>query len=308
MTIRKNLKEREKLLKLLAAIFLFLCFSVFIYWFFYGSRYISTDNAYASVESAQITPEVGGTVKEVLVTDTDKVKKDQTLVIIDDRDLKLSLTQALAEEKKAEAVVKSAKSDLDKATVEFNRRRGLVKTGAVSGDEITATENALIGAKSAKIMADEALIQAQSKVAQIQLDLSRTTVKAPEDGVVAKRQVQVGQRLPAGAPMMIVVPVEQMHVDANFKENEVKKIKIGQSATLTSDLYGSDVVYHGKVVGIAGGTGSAFSAIPAQNATGNWIKVVQRLPVRIELNPKELQKNPLSVGLSMDVEVDLNSK
>lgn len=308
MTVRKKLKEREKLLKILASIFILMCLLVFLYWFFYGSRYISTDNAYTSVESAQITPEISGTIKEVLVTDTDKVSKGQILVLIDDRDLQLALTQAVAEEKKAEAVVKSAKSDLDKATIEFNRRRGLVKTGAVSGDEMTATENTLIGAKSARIMAEEALIQAQSKVAQIQLDLSRTIIKSPEDGVVAKRQVQVGQRVPAGAPLMIVVPVEQMHVDANFKENEVKKIKIGQAATLTSDLYGSSVVYHGTVSGIAGGTGSAFSAIPAQNATGNWIKVVQRLPVRIELDSKELQSNPLSVGLSMDVEVDLESK
>lgn len=308
MTVRKKIKEREKLLKILGAVFIALCLTVFIYWFFIGSRYVTTDNAYTSVESAQITPEVGGTVREVLVIDTGKVKKGDTLVILDDRDLKLSLTQAQAEEKKAEAVVRSAKADLDKASVEFSRRRGLVKTGAVSGDEMTATENGLIGAKSAKILADEALIQAQTKVAQIELDLSRTVIKSPEDGIVAKRQVQVGQRLPAGAPLMIVVPVEQMHVDANFKENEVKRIKLGQSATLTSDLYGSGVVYHGKVTGISGGTGSAFSAIPAQNATGNWIKVVQRLPVRIELDPSELSKNPLSIGLSMDVEIDLDSK
>ncbi|MDN5507227.1 MAG: HlyD family efflux transporter periplasmic adaptor subunit, partial [Comamonas sp.] len=142
---------------------------------------------------------------------------------------------------------------------------------------------------------------------QAQVDLDRTTVRAPVTGVVAKRSVQLGQRVAAGAPLMSVVPVQQMYVDANFKEGQLGKVRVGQRVQLQSDLYGSDVKYSGTVVGFSGGSGSAFAAIPAQNATGNWIKVVQRLPVRIQLDAAELAKNPLRVGLSMQVTVDTRS-
>jgi membrane fusion protein (multidrug efflux system) len=147
--------------------------------------------------------------------------------------------------------------------------------------------------------------QAQAKVDQAKLDLERTIVRAPIDGVIAKRAIQVGQKVQAGNVAMTVVPVGQLYVDANFKETQLGNVRPGQKATLTSDFYGSKVQYHGKVIGFAGGTGAAFALIPAQNATGNWIKVVQRLPVRIELDPKELQEHPLRIGLSMDAEVEL---
>ncbi|PKQ00772.1 MAG: EmrA/EmrK family multidrug efflux transporter periplasmic adaptor subunit, partial [Alphaproteobacteria bacterium HGW-Alphaproteobacteria-13] len=140
--------------------------------------------------------------------------------------------------------------------------------------------------------------------AQARLDLERTVIRAPVDGVVTNKQVQVGQRIAAGAPVMIIVPIDTAYVDANFKESQFKRIRIGQPVELTSDYYGGDVVYRGKVVGIAGGTGAAFSLIPAQNATGNWVKVVQRLPVRIQLDPQELKAHPLRVGLSMDATID----
>ena len=140
------------------------------------------------------------------------------------------------------------------------------------------------------------------------LDLERTVIRAPVDGVVTNRQVQVGQRIAAGAPIMIVVPVSTAYVDANFKESQFKRIRMGQPVELTSDYYGGDVVYRGKVIGIAGGTGAAFSLIPAQNATGNWVKVVQRLPVRIALDPADLQAHPLRVGLSMEATIDTRGK
>ncbi|WP_313572435.1 HlyD family secretion protein, partial [Comamonas terrigena] len=142
---------------------------------------------------------------------------------------------------------------------------------------------------------------------QAQVDLDRTTVRAPVTGVVAKRSVQLGQRVAAGAPLMSVVPVQQMYVDANFKEGQLGKVRVGQSVELQADLYGSQVVYHGTVAGLSGGSGAAFAAIPAQNATGNWIKVVQRLPVRVQLDPTELAAHPLRVGLSMNVTVDTRS-
>ena len=137
------------------------------------------------------------------------------------------------------------------------------------------------------------------------IDLERTIVRAPIDGVVSKRQVQVGQKVQPGAMLMVIVPLQAAYVDANFKEVELAHVRAGQKATLTSDLYGSKVVYHGRVVGFSGGTGAAFALVPAQNATGNWIKVVQRLPVRIALDPKELAAHPLSVGLSMNADVEL---
>lgn len=136
------------------------------------------------------------------------------------------------------------------------------------------------------------------------MDLERTIVVSPVDGIVAKRQVQLGQRVQAGMPLLTVVPVQDMHVDANFKEVQLENVRVGQPVKLHADIYGSSVTYQGTVEGFSGGSGAAFSAIPAQNATGNWIKVVQRLPVRIKLDPLELQKNPLKVGLSMSAEID----
>jgi membrane fusion protein (multidrug efflux system) len=149
---------------------------------------------------------------------------------------------------------------------------------------------------------------AQAKLDSARLNLDRSVIRAPIDGVVTKRQVQVGQRVAQGSPIMSIVPLSQVYVDANFKERQLRGVKVGMPATVTSDLYGGDVVYHGKVVGFSGGTGSSMSLIPAQNATGNWIKVVQRLPLRIALDPKELAAHPLRVGLSMDVEIDLSDK
>ncbi len=139
------------------------------------------------------------------------------------------------------------------------------------------------------------------------LDVERTVIRAPIDGVVARRQVQLGQRVAPGSPIMSIVPITQVYVDANFKERQLSRVRVGQDVELTSDLYGGDVTYHGKIVGLGGGTGSAFALIPAQNATGNWIKVVQRLPVRVKIDERELAEHPLRVGLSMEATIDLNS-
>ena len=147
----------------------------------------------------------------------------------------------------------------------------------------------------------------QARVDQAKVDLGRTIIRAPVDGVVARRQVQLGQYVQPSTPLLSVVPVGQIYVDANFKENQLAKVRPGQSVDLTSDLYGHKVVFHGVVEGFSGGTGAAFALIPAQNATGNWIKVVQRLPIRIRLNPADLARHPLRVGLSMDATVDLRS-
>lgn len=240
----------------------------------------------------------------------------------------------------AKAQVAQAQADYDKAALELNRRAQLAASGAVSKEELTkaqsAVETAKAGLELAKaglaqasssrkaaestLAANEALIQgvsetstpdvqvAQAHVEQAQLDLERTVIRAPVDGVVTRRNIQVGQRVAPGTSMMMIVPLNDLYVDANFKESQLKKVRPGQEVTLTSDLYGDDVEYHGKVMGFSGGTGSAFALIPAQNATGNWIKVVQRLPVRIALDSKELAEHPLRVGLSMEAKVDLSAK
>ena len=337
------------------------------YWWLHASHFVSTDNAYAAVEVAQVTPSVGGTVLEVLVKDTQAVQQGEVLVRIDPTDARLALAQAEAElaravrrvkgyvandgglkaqvaareadQKSAAAQLTAAQADMARATIDLQRREALAHSGSVSGDELTYAQNAFAAAKARLASAQAAQAQAEAnreaavgakqvnatliegttaetnpevllalaRRDQAQVDLDRTTVRAPVTGVVAKRSVQLGQRVAAGAPLMSVVPVQQMYVDANFKEGQLGKVRVGQSVELQADLYGSQVVYHGTVAGLSGGSGAAFAAIPAQNATGNWIKVVQRLPVRVQLDPAELAAHPLRVGLSMNVTVDTRS-
>ena len=231
-----------------------------------------------------------------------------------------------------ESEVTRVNADLERAQDDLNRRAPLVATGAVGKEEfdhaasqLAALKSALASAQSALLAAREQLASNQSmtdgvaverhpnvqraaaRVREAWLALARASLPAPLDGVVAKRNVQVGQRVAAGAPLMTLVPLSDLWVDANFKEGQLRKLRIGQPATLEADVYGRKVEYHGKVVGLGAGTGSAFSLLPAQNATGNWIKVVQRVPVRIVLDPKELAANPLRIGLSMEVKVDVGN-
>ena len=245
-----------------------------------------------------------------------------------------------ADVSRANAQIASSRADLDRASIELKRREALAASGAVSGDELTeaqtklaTTTAALQAAEAAKIQAvaqtvaakgsrsaNDALIAgasvdanpevaaAKAHLAQAQLDLSRTVIRAPVDGVIARKNVEVGQQLQVGQTLMDVTPIGAAYVDANFKEVQLKRVRIGQPVVLTSDLYGQGVKYHGRVVGLSGGTGAAFSLLPAQNATGNWIKVVQRLPVRVALDPAELRQHPLRVGLSMDAAIDVNAK
>ena len=240
----------------------------------------------------------------------------------------------------AKAQVAKAQADLNKAQDDLARRQTLAASGAISKEELSTAQSAVKNAEAglalnqaglaqaqssqkaaqSTLAANEALIRgsnetsapdvliAETHVKQALLDLERTEIKAPFDGVITRRNIQVGQRVAPGSVLMMLVPITQLYVDANFKENQLPKVKVGQKVTLISDLYGSDVEFNGTVVGFSGGTGSAFALIPAQNATGNWIKVVQRLPVRIALDPKELADHPLRVGLSMDAKINIASK
>ena len=331
-----------------------------------ASHHAVTDNAYVGADVAQVTPLVGGPVRDVLVQDAQQVRRGDILVRLDDTDAQIAVARADAElastirrvkglvandgglaaqvsarredEIRADAQFSAAQSDYEKARIDLQRREALAATGAVSGDELTsvrnafntaaanlrsaqasrgqaiATRNAAIGSREANraLIADTTVatnpdvLAAQAALAQARVDLARTIIRAPVDGVVSRRQVQVGQRVQAGSTLMVVVPIQAAYVDANFKEVQLAKVRPGQPVTLTSDLYGEDVVYHGTVLGFSGGTGAAFSVVPAQNATGNWIKVVQRLPVRIRLEPNELIQHPLRVGLSMNADVQVS--
>ncbi len=285
-------EKRKKLFLMLGAFVGAVGFIFLTYYVFVGSKHITTDNAYVGAEIAQVSSSVSGTIKEVHFKDTDIVKSGDVLVTIDETDAKLALARAKAELDKAQA-------DLERAKIDSERREALAKSGSVSAEEVTNSKNAF---KVAQAIFDAA----QAAFNQAEVDFERTIVRSPVDGVVAKRQVQLGQRVQPGFVLMSVVPIRTLHVNANFKEVQLRKVQIGQPVKLTADFYGSSVVFHGKVAGIAGGTGSAFAVIPAQNATGNWIKVVQRLPVRIQLDPEELREHPLQVGLSMQVDIDVS--
>ena len=356
--------RRNQLFTLLGAVIVVVAVLYFVYWLLVASHHVATDDAYINADVAQITPQVAGSIIDAPITDTKPVKKGDILVVIDPADYKIALAQAKAtldqttrqvqgdfanndaetattaareaDVQRAQAQLSSAKSDEARAVTDLNRRKALAPAGAVSGDELTSSEDkynqaheAVAAAQAAVLTAQanktaavgqqkvaNALISgagvsdnpmvaaAQAKVDQAQLDLDRTVVRAPVDGIIAKNNIEIGQRVPVGADLMTVVPVESAYVNANFKEGQLRHVHIGQPVVLTSDLYGKGVKFHGHVVGVSGGTGAAFAIIPAQNATGNWIKVVQRLPVRIALDPGELAKHPLRVGLSMDVDID----
>lgn len=362
------LKAKRKKALGFVALILIIAAILYAIWKLFLSHSVETDNAYVGAETASITSMVTGQVEQVLVSDTQTVKKGDVLLRVDRRDAEIAVAQAKAEMIKAqrqykqtqanssslnsqifvsddaihsaEAKVAEAKAEMDKAQDDLNRREKLSASGAISKEELSTAQSALNTAKAgyasaqaglaqakssqkaaqSNLAANEALIRgadenstpdvlvAQAKLKQAVLDLERTEIKAPFDGVVTRRNIQVGQRVAPGTVLMMVVPTSQLYVDANFKESQLEKVRPGQKVVLTSDLYGDSIEYHGTVQGFSGGTGSAFALIPAQNATGNWIKVVQRLPVRIKLDPKELAEHPLRVGLSMEAKIDLSSK
>jgi membrane fusion protein (multidrug efflux system) len=257
-----------------------------------------------------------------------------------DDGLRAQVAAREAEQSQADAQLKVAQAELERAQLDFKRRQALADSGSVSGEELSNARAALDTAQAKLAAAQSAAQQsranraatqgaqaanealtaqagvddnpevqlARAKRDQARVDLERTVLRAPIDGVVARRQVQVGQRVQAGTVVMSIVPTREVHVDANFKEGQLARVRPGQSVELKADLYGGSVTYHGVVTGLAGGTGSAFAAIPAQNATGNWIKVVQRVPVRIAIEPRELVERPLQVGLSMVATIDTRAQ
>ncbi|MGH8206273.1 MAG: HlyD family efflux transporter periplasmic adaptor subunit [Steroidobacteraceae bacterium] len=307
------------------------------HWFLVSRNFETTDDAYVNGDVVQITSQVPGTVVAVDVDDTQGVRRGQLLAELDPADARIALNASEAQLARAvrdvrgrfaqrdalRAQIAQRQADLQRAQHDLDRRVGLLSDGAVSGEELSHARDALSVAHAAldaareQLNATDAQIQgttiadnpevlnAEQGVRNAALALRRTQLRAPVGGVIDKRSVQVGQRVAPGAPLMVVVPLTRVWVDANFKEAQLRDMRVGQPVTLHSDLYGGSVAFHGKLAGMAAGSGSAFALLPAQNASGNWIKIVQRVPVRIALDANDLQAHPLRVGLSMTVRVDV---
>jgi len=335
--LEKRPNKRVLWLSIVGGAFLLIGAGYTAYWSTVLRYRQTTDDAYVNGNVVQITPQISGTVVSIGADDTQFVKAGQPLVRLDQADAKVALDQAEAQLAKTvrevrnmfatsaqlRAAVALRQSDLAMAQKDLARRERLGNSGAISSEELQHARDTVRGAEAALMSAQQQLNGNQARVDGTTLEnhpdvrnasaavrnayltYSRTTLPAPVSGFVARRAVQLGQRVGPGAPLMSVVPLDQVWVDANFKEPQLANMRVGQPVTLTADLYGNGFRYHGKIVGFGAGTGSAFALLPAQNATGNWIKIVQRVPVRIALDSKELARQPLQVGLSMKVEVSV---
>ncbi|MFQ6555757.1 HlyD family efflux transporter periplasmic adaptor subunit [Pseudomonas sp. Lb2C1-1] len=306
----------------------------------YGRWSESTDDAYVNGNVVEITPLVTGTVVSIGADDGDLVREGQVLVQFDPNDAEVGLQSAQANLARTvrqvrglysnvdgmRAQVNAQEAEVQKAQENYSRRKNLAAGGAISKeelsharDDLTSAQNALANArqqlKTTSALVDDTVVSShpdvQSAAAQLRqafLANARSTLIAPVTGYVAKRTVQLGQRVQPGTALMAVIPLDQLWIDANFKETQLRDMRIGQPVDIEADLYGSDVKYSGTIDSLGAGTGSAFALLPAQNATGNWIKIVQRVPVRIHINAQELAKHPLRVGLSTLVNVDLHDQ
>lgn len=332
-------KQKQFLIRLTVGLII-IALLVFIYWFIYSRHYETTDNAYVNGNIIPVTSQIAGTVIAVKVNDTSFVTEGEPLILLDPTDRRIALEQAKAnlalilrqteqlyiKDKGLKATIQARELTLKQASSDLKRRQQAIHIGGISQEELTHAQdgfniaNSLLTTARAEWNANRALIsgtsvnvhpnvlQAIAGLKEAYLGYVRTTIKAPVSGYIAKRSAQAGQVIGPGTVLMAVVPLNDIWVDANFKEKQLHNIRPGQAVILEADIYGSAVTYHGRVAGFSGGTGSAFSLLPAQNATGNWIKVVQRLPVRILLDANEVKEHPLRIGLSMEVTVDTSSK
>jgi membrane fusion protein (multidrug efflux system) len=333
-------RKRKITMILLFIVILIAAVAYGLYYFLDARFHVDTDDAYVNGNVVQITPQVTGTVVAVNADNTQTVRMGEPVVVLDPADARIALQQAEAnlaqtvrrvhglyvDDDQYRADVAQRQSDLSKAHDDLQRRLATGMTGAVSDEEISHARDALRSARAGLDSAQQRLasnraltmnttierhpdvLASAAKVRDAYLAYARNTLPAPVTGYIAERSVQVGQRVSPGTPLMSVVPLEQVWIDANFKEWQLRNIRVGQPVLLTADVYGSSVTFRGKVVGFSPGTGSALALLPAQNATGNWIKVVQRLPVRIEVDPRQLGRHPLRVGLSMNVDVDIKDQ
>jgi len=334
-----NTHRNGTLIKLTAVI-LILGLAWLLYWVFYLQYYEYTDDAYANGNMININAAVSGSVVAYYADDTDFVSEGQLLVQLDDTNYRLHYEKELAtlasvvlqvrqlydNVEAAKALLESKRTALVKATYDFDNRSKLISSKAVSNEDyMHARDNkqiadadfkqaeaqllvALDAAGNTPLEAHPLIEKQKATIRSAYYNLQHCTIYAPSSGYVAQRAVEVGQWVGTMTSLMAVIPIDYVWVDANFKETQLTYMRIGQPATVWFDLYGSHVQFKGKVLGIASGTGSVFSIIPPQNATGNWIKIVQRLPVRISLDAKDLQKYPPRLGISAEVDVDITNQ
>ena len=333
-------RKRRRGLLLLAAVVLLAGAAWFAWWYTHARWYVSTEDAYAGATVVQLTSEVAGTVRTIHPRETESVTAGQPLIELDPADARIAMDAALADlgatvrqvrgaypqTGRLQAQIAARETDLARARDDYRRRQSIAAGGAVSAEEVAHAREVVNGAEATLRAAREELnvalaqtggieasrhplvMRAATRVREAALALERMHVTAPVNGVVAKKGVQLGQRVNAGTPLLAIVELDDVWVDANFKEVQLQRMRIGQPVRLTSDLYGDDVVYQGRIKGFSPGTGAAFALLPAQNASGNWIKIVQRVPVRIVLEPEQVAAHPLRVGLSMHAEVDLRDQ
>lgn len=333
-------RKRKAILLAMAAVFLAAGAAWSAWWLLAGRHRETTDNAYVTGNIFHVEPQVAGTVVWIGADDTDFVKEGQPLARLGEADLSIAMEKAKADLGDAVRIVAnlraraaqqkafmvSRETDLSKTRDELGRRRGLVEARAVSREDFDRSKAAFQSADAAldaarldvsaaailagggEVAAHPLVMKAKVALREAYLNLRRAVIVAPTDGFVAKRTVQIGQRVAPGRPLMSVIPLNDVSIDANFKENQLRKMRVGQGALIKSDMYGSSAEFHGKVKGFGAGTGGVFAALPAQNATGNWIKIVQRVPVRIELDRAEVAINPLILGLSTVVTVDTHDQ
>ncbi len=331
--------KRRTIMLIMGSIFLIIGLLWFFYWFIWGQYKEYTDDAYVNGNMVQLMPQISGTVIEINTDDTQLVKAGQVIIKLDSADYSIALQRAKAElgqtvrqvsqyfadAQKAQQNVILDKANLVKAELDLKRRKGLLGNRAVSREDMQHYQTALEAAQAsynASVSQHEAAMAlvagsnlynhplvetAKANLKKAYLDLKRTTIVAPVTGYVAKRAVHLGQQVSPSTAMLAIISLNDTWVDANYKESSLIHLRINQPVTLYADAY-PEVTYHGTVQGLNAGTGSAFALLPPQNATGNWIKIVQRLPVRIHLNPDELQKHPLQLGLSMRVTVNTHNR
>ena len=332
--------RRGKLLRGLLVIVVLLLAALALWYFMFGRWFEETDDAYVQGNQVQITPLISGTVVGINADDGMRVERGQLLVQLDPADTEVALQQAEANLAKtvrqvrglyrsvegAQAELNARQVTLKRVREDFNRRKDLAGSGAISNEELAHARTELAAAEAAvagsretfeqsNALVDDTVIATQpdvqaaaAQLRQAYLNNARAGIVAPVNGYVARRSVQVGQRVQPGNALMAVVPTEQMWVEANFKETQLRHMRLGQEVELRSDLYGGDVTYKGRIDSLGLGTGSAFSLLPAQNASGNWIKIVQRVPVRIAIDAKQLAEHPLRIGLSIKAEVSLRDQ
>ena len=332
-------KKRKPLLMLLLVAFIVIAIAYALYWFLVLSHQQDTDDAYVAGNQVQISPQVSGSVSKVWFDNTDLVHKGDILVSLDKTDANQALNKAetalassvrqvrqlMINTRQYQANIELKRTALAQAEADLARREPLAQRQLIGREELQHARDTAASAKASLDVAIQQLNANQAMILNTPLDqqpviqqsaaalrdawlaLQRTDIRSPIDGYVSRRSVQVGAQITPSSALMVVVPSQELWVDANFKETQLAEVRIGQPVTVTADIYGDAVTYHGKVVGLDMGTGSAFSLLPAQNASGNWIKVVQRLPVRVSLDPQDLQQHPLRIGLSTQVTIDVSN-